>query len=52
MRWISSRDNNKNRSSSNGIEYNYIDAISENRIEIDNYGKHEFEHYFYDLDDN
>jgi hypothetical protein len=40
LRWISTRDNNKNRSSCNNVEYTYVDTISDEAIVVDNYGKH------------
>jgi hypothetical protein len=38
----------KNRSSSNNIEYTYVDSLSDEAIVVNDYGKHRFEFYYYD----
>lgn len=48
LRWISRSENCKNYSSSHGKEFIYIDKIDDNAIEIKDYGKYQFEFYYYD----
>ena len=48
LRWVSPSDNNRNRTSCNGIEYTYVDEIDEESIVVNEYGKHQFEDYYYD----
>ena len=47
LRWVSTQDNNKNRSSTRGIVYKYVDNIDENSIKVTKYGDHSFENYYY-----
>ena len=50
LRWISNRDNCKNKSRHRGIEYTFITELDEdNSIEINEYKGHEFSNYYYDL---
>lgn len=48
LRWVTQSENNKNKSSNNGIEYKYVDDINEDAIVVNDYGKHEFSNYYYD----
>ena len=48
LRWVSSRENNKNRSSVKGYNYEFIDNIDEYSILVDTYSNHTFEDYYYD----
>ena len=49
LRWVSASDNQRNRTSHiNGIEYTYVDEIDEDSIVVNDYGKHQFEDYYYD----
>ena len=53
MRWCTSSENSRNRSSSNRssckhIEYIFRDEIDEDSIEVTHYNQHEFEDYYYD----
>ncbi|KAI5541384.1 HNH endonuclease family [Trichomonas vaginalis G3] len=48
LRYVTSQQNNKNRCKANGINYNYVDEIGENSIEVKTYGKHEFDDLYYD----
>ena len=50
LRWINQSDNCKNKSSHLNREYNYVDKLSENSFEITEYGNHQLEHYWYDVD--
>ena len=47
LRWVSYSENNKNKSSSKGVQYEYFDSIDENAIEITDYGAHHFEFLYY-----
>ena len=47
LRWCSVAENNRNKSSNNGVEYEFVDKISDDAIEITDYGNHHFEFYFY-----
>ena len=48
LRWVSSSENNRNKSSNKGIEYNYLDDIPDESIVVNDYGKYKFENYYYD----
>ena len=48
LRWVTESENSKNRTSHRGVIYNYVDEISDDSIVVDEYGKHEFEDYYYD----
>ena len=48
LRWVSRSTNQRNRSSFNGIEYTYVDEINAESIVVNDYGKHQFEDYYYD----
>ena len=49
LRWVTPSENNKNRLSYRGVVCEYVDEISDNAIEVTDYGNHEFEdYYFYD----
>ena len=47
LRWCSISENNKNRTSTQGIEYEFFDEIDENAVVVNNYGTHRFENYYY-----
>jgi len=47
LRWISHSENNKNRTSTCGIEYEFVDDISGESIVADSYGKYEFDDLYY-----
>ena len=47
LRWVSRSDNNKNKSSNHGVDYEYVDKIDDEAIEITDYGTHHFEFYYY-----
>ena len=48
LRWVSKSENNRNRTSNKGVQYTFVDDIDEDSIMITDYGKHEFEGYYYD----
>ena len=47
LRWASIKENNRNRSSSKGVEYEYVDTIPDEAIKVDSYGNHTFDNYFF-----
>ncbi|KAK8837129.1 hypothetical protein M9Y10_037184 [Tritrichomonas musculus] len=49
LRWVSAKDNSRNKSSCNGVVYEYVDTIPDDSMKVDTYGKHTFDdYYFYD----
>ena len=48
LRWVSQSTNCKNKSSHRGVEYTFVDDIDGDSIVITDYGKHQFEEYYYD----
>ena len=50
LRWVSCSMNQRNRTSNNNVIYNYVDKINDNSFEFPEYGNHQFEHYWYDVD--
>jgi len=50
LKWSTSSENKRNRSNSSigDIEYNYIDELSDEAVEVTNYGKHKFKSLYYD----
>ena len=49
LRWVSVSDNNRNKSSHKGVEYEYIDTIPDEAMVVDTYGNNTFDnYYFYD----
>ena len=50
LRWVSPSDNQKNKSSCNNYQYNYVDKLSDNSFEITTYGNHQFEDLYYDVE--
>lgn len=51
LRWCSRSDNNKNRSTANGVTYQFVDDIPDESIKVTDYKGHEFEDYYYYHDD-
>lgn len=49
LRWVSAKENNKNKSSHKGVDYEYIDKddLPDDLIEVSEYGEYEFEGYYY-----
>ena len=47
LRWCSASENNKNRTSTFGVKYEFFDEIDKNSIVVNDYGTHRFEDYFY-----
>ena len=54
LRWVDCSTNCKNRSSSHGIDYNIIDYddCPDDLIIVKDYGKYEFEDYYYSPENN
>ncbi|KAK8833932.1 hypothetical protein M9Y10_037820, partial [Tritrichomonas musculus] len=49
LRWVSAKDNSRNKSSHKGVVYEYVDTIPDDAMKVDTYGKHRFDnYYFYD----
>lgn len=48
LRWVSARDNGKTIASRNGIQYNFINEISDETIVVNEYNNNTFENYYYD----
>ena len=47
LRWVSHSTNQRNRTSYNGIENEYVDEISDEAIVVDEYSGHQFNDYYY-----
>ena len=47
LRWVSRSENNRNKSSNLNVVYEYKDKIDDEAIEITDYGRHQFEFYYY-----
>ena len=54
LRWVSIKENNINKSSHLGVEYEIIDYedTPDDLVEVRDYGKHNFEDYYYSPDNN
>ena len=52
LRWCSVSENNKNRTSTWGIEYEFFDSIDEDAVVVNDYGRHQFENYYYVPDED
>ena len=49
MRWVTASENQKNRTTCCGVEYDYVDDIPGESLIADSYGKFEFDDlYFHD----
>ena len=47
LRWCSASENNKNKSSHKGVDYEFFDEIDEDAVVVTDYGRHRFENYYY-----
>ena len=47
LRWCSASDNNKNKSSTCGVKYEFFDDIDDEAVVVTDYGTHRFENYYY-----
>ena len=54
LRWCSPKENNRNKSSHLGVDYEFIDyeETPDDLVEVRDYGKHNFEDYYYSPDNN
>ena len=54
LRWVSRKENNLNKSSFKGVEYEYIeyDDMPDDLVEVRDYGKYSFEDYYYSPETN
>ena len=54
LRWVSRKENNLNKSSYKNINYEFIDYedTPDDLVQVNDYGKHEFEDYYYSPDNN
>ena len=52
LRWCSASENSKNRSSTHNVEYEFFDNIDEQAVVVNDYGRHQFENYFYVPDED
>ena len=56
LRWTTQKSNSENRSSSNGVIYQYLDDIPDDSVVIDSYNHHVFDedkyYYWYDEDND
>ena len=50
LRWVTQSDNNKNKSRYNGVDVNYVGALTDDVIEVTKYNNHELEFIFFDDD--
>ena len=47
IRWVSHSTNQRNKTSNNGVRYDFFDDISEDSIIVDEYNNRQFENYYY-----
>jgi hypothetical protein len=47
LRWISSSENGKNKSSSCGVQYEFINELPEDAVIVENYNRHHFTDLYY-----
>ena len=54
LRWCSQKENLQNKSSHLGVDYEFIDyeETPDDLVQVNDYGKHEFEDYYYSPDNN
>ena len=52
LRWCSVSENSKNRSSTHNVEYEFFDDIDDEAVVVNDYGRHQFENYFYVPDED
>ena len=47
LRWVSQKENSRNKSSCNGVVYEYVDTIPDESMVVDTYGTHTFDNYYF-----
>ena len=54
LRWCSREENQRNKSSNFGVEYEFVeyDDMPDDLVEVRDYGRHRFEDYYYSSDNN
>lgn len=52
LRWVCKSQNNRNKSSHHGVEYEYVDELSDEAIVLTDYERHRFEDYYFDPEDD
>ena len=52
LRWCSASENNKNRTSTHGVDYEFFDNIDDEAVVVTDYGQHRFENYYYNPDED
>ena len=52
LRWCSSSENSKNKSSTCGVEYEFFDDIDDEAVVVTDYGTHRFENYYYNPEED
>ena len=48
LRWVTPSENQRNRTSTCNVNYTFVDVISDDSIQLTDYGNHKFENYYYD----
>ncbi len=48
LRWYIDSENAKNKSSHLGVQYEFVDEIDDESIEVTDYRNHQFENYYYE----
>ena len=55
LRWVTPKENLQNKSSYNNFDYEFIDyedVVDDDLVEVRDYGRHQFEDYYYSSDNN
>ena len=52
LRWVSRSQNQRNKTSNHGVQYEYVEELSDEAIVLTDYGQHQFEDYYYDPEDD
>ena len=47
LRWTTSKENSKNKTSNHNTKYEFVDELPDNAVGIVSYGKHFLRNYFY-----
>ena len=50
LRWVSRSTNDKNKTAYKGVKVNYVNELSEDAIEVNEYGNRQLEFYYFDND--
>ena len=54
LRWVTREENQRNKTSNKGVDYEIIDyeETPDDLVQVNDYGRHEFEDYYYSPDNN